>query len=316
MKFTLRPIIPEDFPRLVEIVNAQVHEPLTVEHLLRAERHRSKEDPHIRLGAFTSDGTLAGYGSASHDGGYRPGEFFILVRVDKPYQLQGMGRALFEQVLAYARAKGATRLESYVREDWPESVAWAQRRGFEREHHLFESTLPLTDWDPTPWQEVMEQVAASGIRFTTLAAEVKDGDRVAALRRYYEFSHKLGHDVPGNEDKPDYPWDRYLDWVLNDPNYRDDLILLAADGDRWVGLCHLTPRSTGAIYNHFTAVEREYRGRQIALALKVKSLEVARSMGAPYMRTNNHSVNQPMLAVNRKLGYKPLPGQYLLAANS
>jgi GNAT superfamily N-acetyltransferase len=64
----------------------------------------------------------------------------------------------------------------------------------------------------------------------------------------------------------------------------------------------MTGTNTGGIYNSFTGVFREYRGQGIAMALKVVALDWAKQQKVPYARTNNHSANQPMLAVNRKLG--------------
>jgi GNAT superfamily N-acetyltransferase len=57
-------------------------------------------------------------------------------------------------------------------------------------------------------------------------------------------------------------------------------------------------------------VLKEYRGRKIALALKLLATRYARSLGATFIRTNNDSKNEPILAINRKLGYKPEPGWY------
>ncbi len=61
-----------------------------------------------------------------------------------------------------------------------------------------------------------------------------------------------------------------------------------------------------------TGVERAYRGRHIALALKLLGIRYAKARGALTIRTNNDSQNVPMLAVNRKLGYRPEPGIYRL----
>jgi hypothetical protein len=36
----------------------------------------------------------------------------------------------------------------------------------------------------------------------------------------------------------------------------------------------------------------------------------ARSLAATFIRTNNDSQNAPILAINKKLGYKPEPGWY------
>lgn len=68
--------------------------------------------------------------------------------------------------------------------------------------------------------------------------------------------------------------------------------------------------ATRAMYNEYTGVRQEYRGRGLALALKLLSIETARRYEAAYMRTNNHSLNLPMLAVNRKLGYVDQPGVF------
>jgi GNAT superfamily N-acetyltransferase len=65
-------------------------------------------------------------------------------------------------------------------------------------------------------------------------------------------------------------------------------------------------------YNAFTGVLREYRGRGLAQALKLQTILLAKEEGMRYVRTHNDSNNTPMLAVNRKLGYKPEPGYYHL----
>ena len=57
---------------------------------------------------------------------------------------------------------------------------------------------------------------------------------------------------------------------------------------------------------------RDYRGRKIAQALKVLAARYARAHGMKKIRTDNDSLNAPMLAVNRKLGYRPLAGTFIM----
>ena len=52
--------------------------------------------------------------------------------------------------------------------------------------------------------------------------------------------------------------------------------------------------------------------RGIATALKLLTVQFAQKQGAYVIRTNNDATNAPMLAINRKLGYKPEPGHYAL----
>ncbi len=89
--------------------------------------------------------------------------------------------------------------------------------------------------------------------------------------------------------------------------------IMAADGDRVIGLGAVGYfAATNSMYNMITGVHPDYRGRKIALALKLLTLRYAKQAGAAYIRTNNDSENAPMLALNRKLGYVPETGMYFL----
>ena len=63
-----------------------------------------------------------------------------------------------------------------------------------------------------------------------------------------------------------------------------------------------------------TGVLPAYRGRGIALALKLLAIRAARQDGVRYLRTNNDAENVPMLAVNCRLGYRPEPGYFRMRA--
>jgi RimJ/RimL family protein N-acetyltransferase len=55
----------------------------------------------------------------------------------------------------------------------------------------------------------------------------------------------------------------------------------------------------------FTATGREYRGRGLALAVKLASTRWAAENGITQLVTTNDETNAPMLAINRRLGYRP-----------
>ena len=307
--FILRPYVESDMHRIVEIVNAQSEAQTTVEEGLRIERQRSPEDKVLRLMAATADGTVVGTGLGYSGIGTKPGEFGIKIRVDQPYQGQGAGRALCQAIEAWAIAEGATRLAAGVREVHEDALAWARRRGYEVEYHIFRSRLPLADWNAAAFAPDVERAKAAGIRFSSFAAEIT-GE--ASYERCYDFVGRLMDDIPGALGRNRAPYERWRNNFRTRPEMDPAGWIMAIDGDRWVGLSSVVRRPDEGFFTGFTGIEREYRGRGIALALKVVSLEYARSIGAREIFTSNHSVNAPMLAVNRKLGYLPEPGSFNL----
>ena len=92
-----------------------------------------------------------------------------------------------------------------------------------------------------------------------------------------------------------------------------DAVILALAGDEWVSYTALTSLGDPNMLNHFmTGVDRRYRGRKLALAVKLLSIRYARQHGIRYLETSNDSANAPMLAINEKLGYQRQQGVYTL----
>lgn len=50
----------------------------------------------------------------------------------------------------------------------------------------------------------------------------------------------------------------------------------------------------------------------VALAMKLRALEVMKAAGIQKVKTNNHARNAPMLRINEKLGFPRLHGTYML----
>lgn len=65
-------------------------------------------------------------------------------------------------------------------------------------------------------------------------------------------------------------------------------------------------------YNAYTGVACSHRGRRLGLALKVRAAIYALENGVRSLSTDKDSQNTHILAINRKLGYQPEPGRYIL----
>ncbi|HWI51472.1 MAG TPA: GNAT family N-acetyltransferase, partial [Symbiobacteriaceae bacterium] len=187
------------------------------------------------------------------------------------------------------------------------SLEWAKARGAVVQRHSYESALDLATFEPARFSGVPQGLQARGIRLTTMADLPPE-----AGRQLYDLWAKTAHDNPSYRGGGDPPFEHWSKWVLQNPNMPLDCLIVAMDGDRIVGTTGLLRLDNGSYYTDYTGVDREYRGRGIALALKLFSIRKALAAGAPYMRTNNDSTNAPMLAVNRKLGYTPRPGVFIV----
>jgi GNAT superfamily N-acetyltransferase len=306
----IRPAQPgPDFLRIVALINAVEPESVTLAQFRQWHAHMPPGRICRRMVATNERGEAIGYSVAVHEAWSPARHFYVWVTVDPQSRGQGVGSALYADAQAFLHSQGAASLTSEVRDDCPASLRFAQRRGFTVERHQFESTLDLTAFDEMPYRDVIPALEAAGIRFFSLA-DLHDSQE--ARLKLYALNHTTSLDVPGAA-SVDMPFSEFEQWVLGAEWYRPDGQLIAADGETWVGLAavQLLPQSRGA-YNLMTGVMRPYRGRKIALALKLKAIRYAQAHGARTLRTHNDSLNAPMVTINQKLGYRPQPGKYIL----
>ncbi len=306
----LRPALPSaDESGIASVVNAFEQNPVSVETVHEWLTHEAPGRISYRRVAVNGDDAVVGYAVSVHETWDPEGQFYAWAGVAPAWRGRGVGAALYSDMLAFLKHHNACTVTSEVRDDCAVSQAFARRRGFECDRHLFQSSLDLDRFDDSPHAQLIEDHAASGIRIHSLA---DFGDTPEARRKLYEVNAITDRDVPGWTD-PGLSFEEFNEWVYESGWYRPDGQLLASDGDRWVGICavRLYPEVHEA-FNVHTGVIRSYRRRRIALALKLAAIRYARSQGARSLSTHNDSMNGPMLALNRRLGYVPEPGRYTL----
>lgn len=310
MTVTLRLADPErDFPRIAALLSTYESEPITIERIQQSDRRRPPGRVLRRGVACDEGGLVIGHSCVSHETWMKPSEFEVWAIVDPAARRQGIGAALFEDGLDFARGQGATRLTSEVRDNSPAGLRFAEQRGFTISRHIYESTLHLAEFDEQRFGYVLETLIAAGLCFTTIADL---GNTPDTQRKLYDLNRRTALDVPGHPDTFP-PFEEFMQMVCGAAWYRPDGEIVAVDGQRWAGMARVGHfKERNAMYNMFTGVDRDYRGRDLALALKLLAIRCAQRYGATYIRTNNDSHNAPMLAINRKLGYQPAPGKYRL----
>lgn len=247
--------------------------------------------------------------SGSWDPILRPGYFEVNVSVDMDWRRRGLGKKLYAEVVKFCSEHQAVALQTMIGETQHEGIAWAERRGFTKELHTFTSELDLSRFQPNVLMDSPSTAEANGFRFTSLAGYPQDDE---SFRRFADFYWDLVLDVPGMEEKPRPSFEEmkrvFLDAAIWDP----EGVILCLDGHQWAAMSFVIKRSADVYYHNLTGVHRDYRGRGLALAIKLKAAAYAKQQGAKSILTHNDSTNARMLTVNQKMGYERKPGLYQL----
>ncbi|MGG1555658.1 GNAT family N-acetyltransferase [Paenibacillus ferrarius] len=257
--------------------------------------------------AEDEDGQVIAYAIAWRAPWTDPGALIYTLVVAPQYRRIGVGAAMYATLLAWACQVKASRLISFLQEKDKASLAFAERRGHVKERHTFESVLDLASFDGSHLTDSIIAAERSGICFVTLADEPGE-DNERKLHELYRVTHP---DIPGYSGS--FPWfEEWKKWSIALPGVRPEWIHIAKEDDRYVGVVTLQQNEqTRAMYHEYTGVLPEYRGRRIALALKLIGICTAKRHGVPYLRTHNDSMNGPMLHINRQLiGFQAEPGNY------
>ena len=236
-----------------------------------------------------ADGEIVGHAHARFQSTPGTGHFWIGVREEN--RGRGVGTELYATVESHLRPAGARRLRTWVDGDQA-GERFVRRRGFE-----LRSVDRVSEVDPRAIQLALPELDSSGLRLVPLAETL---DRVEAL---FEACRAGDIDLP--EDLREWLWDE-----LEHPNLSPEGSFVVLDGDWPVSLGFLTvdPKRRVA-YNVLTATLPGYRRRGLALVVKLASARWAAEAGIERLLTENDSENAGMLALNERLGYRPLYDQ-------
>jgi mycothiol synthase len=304
--FSIRPRVPDDDMALVDIHNRHVSglPPFTLEHM------RFFRD--LRNDLVNEDFVADLHGRVVADSFLRenrtpqPGSFFALVVTDPDSEHQGIGRRLGEHLVGRAKTAGANRIYTFVMENRPRSLEFAKRQGFEptgKGEQL--SRLDVQQANTAGFIGEERRLRNQGIMIRTLE-ELGAADETV-LRRLYTLDSATHDDVPASEVFHIDPYDIWKESYLFGHGRSADTCWIAVEGELFLGLARIQRWGEDAATNAFTGVAREHRGRGIARALKMRTIQWARENGVKHCYTGNEGENKPMLSINISLGYQMLP---------
>jgi GNAT superfamily N-acetyltransferase len=226
-----------------------------------------------------------------------PGAAGIYVYVRPSARRRGVGSALFEEAVSYARTlEGVDALFSKADGGAADAVAFLERRGFEEIGREVELVRPLrADED--------DVVAPPGIEIV----ELTEAHEAAAYAVVVEATPDMAFDPPLEVS----PFEVWHDEELTGP-----VALVALDGDRVVGFASLITQDArpGVLEHGTTCVLRSHRRRGIATALKQACIAWAARNGYRELTTWTQEGNAGMHAVNVAVGFEPQPPWILFKA--
>jgi mycothiol synthase len=304
--FSIRPVKTDELKPWLDLANQFRYWQEDVPGFLFEETLRPVDEPRLRLGAWTTEGELAG--TAVADVG-EDGERWIdraraLVVVAPAYRRQGLGGRLADEVERFASRAAVRWLETETRE--PELVAalpLLQKRGFKALERYQTSRQQPSTVDLSTLDQLRSRLRGGGIE--TIALPDIDGQHTR--QELYRCNTAIWRDMPheAHVDWEDPPLETFTRSIFERPSTLLEGFFVARDGDHIVGLSYLLRRPDGDAEVGDTGVLRSHRRRGIARVLKMLVTRYAAQHGISFVHTDNRADNAGMLAINRELGFKP-----------
>jgi len=281
----------------LEVYNAVwPHEAVTIDAV---HSYRDSAQDYIDY-LVREDGVILGCGVGAIFA-YRARRVVALIIVLAGQRRRGAGTALYEAISRWASERGAGDLGVSVAGNDPESLSFAQRRGFTEERREVGLVLSLAGLSPPQVQP------PAGIEIVTWA------QRPELARGMYEVDLETHPDIPGFEDIAAEPFEDWMAHNMRRPTDSPEATFIALAGEEVVGLAKLSLTAPAAAGHAMTAVKRAWRGRGIARALKAAEINWALANGYTELHTSNEERNAPINRLNARLGYRPGIGRIHLA---
>lgn len=308
--FSIRPAASDEYEAIAELLNSNNPPVPAVAATLRESDE--KRPDYCKSGRWVAEqnGGLLGLGMFEQSiYAYDPLAAQVRIVVHPDFQGQGIGQALYARVEQAVREAGIETLRGGVNEDKARDLDFAQQLGYSEERRVFESTLEVATFDPTPFNDLLATLAGNGITIRPYS-EIK-GDPGLDHAIYTLITTTLV-DIPIPVPYTLPAFDLFYTELFENPTVPHEGILLAMAGDEVVGITYHRVYNDEQMNINYSGIRRDYRGRKLALALKVAGAAFARAHGIHILRTSNDSTNPSILTINRKLGFVPRPAALIM----
>ena len=307
---TVRPFTPADYEGYVAGSNACYPDyPLSVAEMRHGDASFDTTRYFTARFVVEDGGRVVGGVHVHHrPSRFHPDRYAFDLWVVPDARRRGHGSRLYDAAIGQLVARNALAVTTGVKESMTDGVQFLEKRGWVEVKRDWESRLRVSGFDFAKFASANERVARDGIRITTFAEEARRDPK--AERKAYELIAEVRRDVPATDAATDESFEDWQKHWTGSPSFMPDAFFAAIDRDgRWLGLSNLEcpPDDRTFFWQGLTGMRREARGRGVAMALKLRTVEYARRMGVDHVKTWNDQKNRPMLAINEALGFEKQP---------
>ena len=306
----MRPATPADYPALVAVGKASYPDyGETVEEW----RHWDKTWDHSkyfkrRLVAEDA-GRIVGYGLVNHmRWAFVPTKYRVDITVLPEDRRRGHGTALYDELAAAVAERGGRVIAATAKESMTDGVRFLTKRGYREVKRDWECRLFVKGFDFGRFATADGRVMKQGIRIVTLADEMQR--EPAALHKAFELHQDCRMDIPSVDPPTRQTLDEFRRDDIETPSALLDAFFIAIDKDgRYLGVANLflSLDDPTFLWHGITGVRREARGKGIAMALKLRTVQYAIDKGIEHIKTWNDVHNKPMLSINEAMGFTKQP---------
>lgn len=221
---------------------------------------------------------------------------------------RGHGTRLYDAAIGQLVARNALAATTGVKESMTDGLRFLEKRGWVEVKRDWESRLRVAGFDFSRFGSANDRIAKDGIRIATFAEEGRRDPETE--RKAYELIAEVRRDVPATDAATDESFEDWQKHWTKSPTFMPDAFFAAIDRDgRWLGMSNLerSPDDSTFLWQGLTGTRREARGRGVAMALKLRTVEYAQGMGVDHIKTWNDQKNRPMLSINEAMGFEKQP---------
>lgn len=292
----------DDYRRVVALRNRLYPDIQSTVEIWKNNDETRRQEPSYRFFvAENGSGDLLGFAQTAK---LNPqSETFSLGLICQPAAWEsGAADGLLAAVKQTAAEQGGRTVVQKVQASDTGKLAFLTGRGFRPIMRYRQSALDVAAFDAAPFQAQLARTAAAGITIQQVPAGWEHDP--AQQRFMHALDWQMMLDVPHHEARMQKSLETFLKEEVHHLNAFPESYFVAWHGDEAVGLTNFVKQGgkTNTVSTALTGVARSHRRKGVATALKVYSIEFAKTVGCQTILTKNEENNR-MFLINQRLGF-------------